>query len=174
MNFPKCVFLFYCCNFGSVISTSFSSYCENCSSDVLYCNCRPRLIGVVNLGSTVLMFHPWLSCGLCTELIFSFPENHLDRRLKRNRTYLVLPYNCILIWKFLSAVATATPVGGNLGTSQVSVSAGPPGSLLAGGSIIVPSVGTTESRPLYPRPQYSMSRVHVTIDPSGTSYDLRT
>ncbi|KAF6207020.1 hypothetical protein GE061_018258, partial [Apolygus lucorum] len=69
---------------------------------------------------------------------------------------------------FREPVATATPVGGSMGmgTTQVSVSAGPP-SLVAGGSILAPSGGPTETRPLYPRPQYSMSRVHVTVDPSS-------
>uniref|UniRef100_A0A0A9YF81 Fibronectin type-III domain-containing protein n=1 Tax=Lygus hesperus TaxID=30085 RepID=A0A0A9YF81_LYGHE len=69
---------------------------------------------------------------------------------------------------FREPVATATPVGGSMGmgTTQVSVSAGPP-SLVAGGSILAPSGGPAETRPLYPRPQYSMSRVHVTVDPSA-------
>lgn len=47
-------------------------------------------------------------------------------------------------------VATATPIGGP-GTSLSSTQA---------------SVDSSSSRPLYPRTQYSISRAHVTIDPS--------
>ncbi|BES95191.1 Neogenin C-terminus [Nesidiocoris tenuis] len=71
---------------------------------------------------------------------------------------------------FREPVATATPVGGNIGTTQVNVSAGPPNIVPNSGTIITPTIGIVEPRPIYPHPrppQYNLSRVHVTVDASG-------